>query len=142
MPATVAGGHVILTVDAGERLECAAYEPSKYFRNVIRALRPGDRIKVFGELREEPRTLNIEKLQVISLSSFKIKVANPRCGVCGRIMKSVGAGQGYRCRDCGTKSNDVVMAEEPRTISVGWYEPPVCSRRHLSKPLKRCNIED
>lgn len=141
-PVTVAGGHVILTINAGEQLECAAYEPSKDFRNVIRALRPGDRIKVFGELREEPRTLNIEKLQVVSLSSFKIKIANPRCSVCGRIMKSVGAGQGYRCRDCGTKSNDVIMAEEPRTISVGWYEPPVCSRRHLSKPLKRCNIED
>ncbi|WP_400259938.1 TiaS agmantine-binding domain-containing protein [Candidatus Methanomassiliicoccus intestinalis] len=140
-PSTVQGGHVIIVVDVGEKLECAAYEPSKDFRKVIRALRPGDRVKIFGELRETPRTLNIEKLQVISLAKSLIKTANPRCAKCGRSMRSIGAGQGYRCKKCGTKSNDVVMEEEARTISVGWYEPPVCSRRHLSKPLKRCNLE-
>jgi hypothetical protein len=27
-----------------------------------------------------------------------------------------------------------------RGLEVGWYEPPVGSRRHLSKPLKRMGV--
>ena len=140
-PQTVHGGHVILQINSGEILDCAAYEPSKDFRNTIRALRPNDEVVIFGELRESPRTLNIEKLHIVSLAKSTIKIANPKCSVCGKTMKSVGKGQGYRCKNCSTKSNDVVLVEECRTISEGWYEPPVCSRRHLSKPLKRCKFD-
>jgi tRNA(Ile2)-agmatinylcytidine synthase len=138
LPSTVPGGHVIfplLTKDG--TIECAAYEPSKSFRNVARALRPGDQIKVVGELREAPRTLNLEKLEVVRTAAYHSKVSNPSCPSCGRKMKSIGKGQGYRCRECSTKTAEAVNEEEERTIEPGWYEPPVCSRRHLSKPLKR-----
>jgi tRNA(Ile2)-agmatinylcytidine synthase len=141
IPVTVPGGHVIfsLRTTAGD-VDCAAYEPSKEFRQVVRALRPGDHVRAIGELRESPRTLNLEKLMVVSLARSMMKAANPRCPECGKGMKSIGKGQGYRCRDCGTKALEAVMEEEPRTLRPGWYEPPVCARRHLSKPLKRMDL--
>jgi tRNA(Ile2)-agmatinylcytidine synthase len=141
-PATVPGGHVIVPVQTAQgRLDCAAYEPTKEFREVVRALRPGDRVRLFGELRAEPRTLNIEKIQIISIAPETRKVSNPRCPVCDGSTKSTGASGGYRCKKCGAK-NDLLpeTVEVPRSVSPGWYEPPVCARRHLGKPLKRMKL--
>jgi tRNA(Ile2)-agmatinylcytidine synthase len=140
-PSTVPGGHVIFSLGtrAGP-VDCAAYEPSKAFRDIVRALRPGDRVRVIGELRREPRTLNLEKFEVVSLAPSFIKVANPSCLSCGRKMKSAGREQGYRCRECGTKAPEGVLRAEPRALSPGWYEPPVCARRHLAKPLQRMGL--
>mgnify|MGYP001019023088 FL=1 len=137
-PFTLRGGHVLigLKADNGTELEAAAYEPSKSFRNVVRALRRGDRVRVLGEVREDRGTLNIEKMEVLRLAPSRIKTSNPLCA-CGRHMKSIGAGQGYRCRECGTRAPEAVTEPEGRSLREGWYEPPVCSRRHLSKPLKR-----
>lgn len=137
-PFTMRGGHVLvgLRADNGAELEAAAYEPSKSFRNVVRALRTGDRVRVLGEIREDRGTLNIEKMEVLSLAPSRVKTSNPVCA-CGRRMKSIGAGQGYRCRECSTRAAEAVTEPEERTLREGWYEPPVCARRHLSKPLKR-----
>jgi tRNA(Ile2)-agmatinylcytidine synthase len=139
-PRTVPGGHTIFSlVTRGGEIDCAAYEPSKGFRDIVRGLRPGDRLRAVGELRREPRTLNLEKFEVLSLAPSFVKVSNPSCS-CGRKMKSVGRGQGYRCRECKTKTTTAVLRREPRTLSSGWYEPPVCARRHLAKPLKRMGL--
>jgi len=139
-PREMEGGHVILAMDsrAGE-IELTAYEPSKGFRRVARALEVGDHIRVLGELREDPRTLNIEKLEVMDLVPKTLKMANPRCPSCGKAMKSAGSGQGYRCRGCGIRApeSSAILEEVDREISEGWYQPPVSARRHLSKPLKR-----
>lgn len=138
VPSTVPGGHVIFTMSTKVGpLECAAYEPSKSFRNLVRSLRPGDLLKAIGELREQPRTLNLEKFQLVRAAPSFTKVSNPSCPSCGRHMKSIGKGQGYRCRECGTKTLEPVREAEERDITPGWYEPPVCARRHLAKPLKR-----
>jgi tRNA(Ile2)-agmatinylcytidine synthase len=139
-PATIVGGHVLFTLRVdrnGEEVRCAAYEPSKGFRSIVRSLRPGDRVRAVGELRERPRTLNLEKLEVIELHPAPVKVSNPTCSFCGKKMKSVGAGQGYRCRGCHTKAAGPETVLEERELKIGWYEPPVCARRHLAKPLKR-----
>lgn len=142
VPATIPGGHVIFSLRTRDgEVDCAAYEPSKGFRDIVRRLRPGDRVQVMGELREAPRTLNIEKLNVLSLAPSRVKVSNPPCPVCGRRTKSAGRGQGYRCRECGVKGLQAMTEDEPRGISPGWYEPPVCARRHLSKPLKRMGVQ-
>ena len=138
------GGHVIIRARRGsEELECAAYEPSKEFRNLLRLLRPGDAIDAIGELREEPRTLNLEKVLVKSLADSQVKAANPRCPRCGRAAKSVGKGAGYRCRPCSVHLPEgaAPALREQRLLVPGWYEPPVCSRRHLSKPLCRMGEE-
>jgi len=135
-PRTIRGGHVVLKLNG---LEAAAYEPSKGFRRVVRALRPGDRVRLVGSIRAEPRTLNIEKLQVLFLSEGARKVANPLCLRCRKRTKSMGTNGGFRCPRCRERfpRNAAIMEPVGRSLAPGWYEPPVGSRRHLSKPLSR-----
>jgi tRNA(Ile2)-agmatinylcytidine synthase len=140
-PRTIEGGHVLLTVKEGRaRLDLAAYEPTKGFRDVVRMLRPGDRVVACGSVRDGPRTLNLEKLKVVALGApvERVKLANPKCPGCGKGMKSVGAGAGYRCARCGTKAppGAARFEDRPRGIMPGWYEVPTCARRHLARPLK------
>ena len=138
----IAGGHVFIDIDTRfGTLECGAYEPSKEFRHAVDWLYPGDEIEVLGELRDEPRTLNIEKIHVISVAEERRKISNPVCPGCSRTMKSVGCGQGYRCKRCGTSAEDPVTEPVTRWVVPGWYEPPTAARRHLSKPLKRMGLE-
>jgi tRNA(Ile2)-agmatinylcytidine synthase len=141
LPQAIEGGHVIFQVEAQGRrkLDCAAYEPSRSFRDVVKKLRPGDEVRLLGELRDRPRTLNLEKLQLISMAEVKVKRSNPRCHHCDKSMQSMGRAGGYRCKSCGRKApaSAAEIVSEARDIAPGWYEPPVCSRRHLSKPLKR-----
>jgi len=72
------------------------------------------------------------------------KVHNPVCKTCGKSMGSMGTGQGYRCKKCGAKA--LAEAAEfrafPRAVRPGWYEPPVASRRHLHKPIRRMSRVD
>lgn len=131
-PKTIKGGHVIFEITDGHAaLECAAFEPTKGFRNIIRKLRPKDEIIVYGSVKH--RTLNLEKIKVISLNVHDSR--NPVC--CGKRMKSKGAGQGYRCEKCGTKKHEPEIEVLKRDLSPGFYEVPPCARRHLSKPLIR-----
>ncbi len=149
-PGTISGGHVILEIsDDGKPLAAAAYEPTKGFRDLVRKLIPGDTILACGSVREEPRTINLEKVKVIELVGDKtrVKVSNPVCPDCGKSMKSVGAGTGYRCTRCGGKAaEDAATFEEvPRDIEPGWYEVPPDARRHLARPLRlgvRAELED
>lgn len=180
MPYTVRGGHTFIEIrerskgeegdnitlsdgevdepvgqvgrDSWNFLVCAAYEPTKGFRDIIRGLRPGDDIEVYGGLRsygseDEPElrttverdhpTLNLEKLKVRRMAEFKCKAGNPRCSCCGKNMKSVGRGQGYRCKKCGIHVDEAAaeMMPVPRYLKPGFYEVPVCARRHLSTPI-------
>ena len=141
-PRTIAGGHVLLTVREGRaaRLDLAAYEPTKGFRDVVRMLRQGDRVVACGSVRDGPRTVNLEKLKVVALGSpfERVKVANPKCPRCGKGMKSAGKGAGYRCARCGTKAGPAaaILEDRPRDLEPGWYEVPTCARRHLARPLK------
>lgn len=137
----IRGGHTFMTIDSefGE-VVCAAYAPSREFRYVLDWLVTGDEIEVLGELRENPRSFNIEKLHVIKTVDEYEKISNPVCPMCFKNMISVGKNKGYRCKKCGTKADTPVMKKNIRWIVPGWYEPPVSARRHLSKPLKRMNV--
>jgi tRNA(Ile2)-agmatinylcytidine synthase len=139
---TIAGGHVLITImpdRSGQELDLTAYEPSKAFREVVRGLRPGDVVRAVGELRAVPRTLNLEKLEVLELGSVTVKTSNPACPKCSKSMQSMGRSGGYRCKVCGSKQPEsaATRVREERTLVQGWYEPPVSARRHLSRPLKR-----
>ncbi len=141
-PRHITGSHVFIDVHTRfGTVTCGAYEPSKEFRYTLDWLNPGDEIEVIGELRDEPRTLNIEKIHVISTVEEYIKVSNPICPICSRTMKSTGSGQKYKCKKCHTKSSNPIMRKTVRQIVPGWYEPPTAARRHLSKPLKRMGLE-
>jgi len=144
VPDRIPGGHVIFSISGGgATLDCAAYEPTKEFRDIVQQLIPGDRVEAWGGVREpEPGrrlTINLEKLRPVRLVEHRVKAANPRCPKCKRGMKSVGAGQGYRCRDCGVKASESAASYKtvPRALKLTIYEVPICARRHLHKPLKR-----
>ena len=137
-PYTMKGGHVLFKLkDATGVIDCAAYEPTKEFRNVIRELFVGDVVEVYGGVRKKPLTVNIEKINIIKLKKIVEKIGNPVCPTCGKHMKSKGKDQGFKCKICGTKSNDAFLRDKKREVQLGFYEVPVCARRHLSKPLKR-----
>jgi len=133
-PETRTGGHVFLAVGDGEHtIECAAFEPTKRFRDRVRALRVGDEVTVCGEV--SAGTLKLEKFAVRDLR--ETEPATPACPACGRSMESAGQGQGYRCRDCGTSADGKVERKLDRNLEVGWYEVPPVARRHIAKPLVR-----
>jgi tRNA(Ile2)-agmatinylcytidine synthase len=137
-PYTIQGGHVLFMLkDTTGTIPCAAYEPTKEFRHIIRMLHPGDIVEAYGGVREHPLTINLEKIQVKHLMTHLVKTENPVCPACGKHMKSKGTEQGYKCVKCGTTSTQPTIEEKPRELHLGWYEVPVCARRHLSKPLKR-----
>ena len=138
-PYTIIGGHVLFTIsnDLDEKIDCASYEPTKQFRNIIRELLIGDIVEVYGGVRKKPLTINIEKIEIKKLVDDFIKIQNPICPNCKKHMKSRGDNQGYKCLKCKTKEEFAERRKKDRHLNHGFYEVPVCARRHLSKPLKR-----
>jgi tRNA(Ile2)-agmatinylcytidine synthase len=140
-PKTREGGHVFVTISDHGRdsaggattFPCAAFEPTKRFRDRVRALRVGDRVTVCGEV--SGGTINVEKFAVRDLC--RTERVTPVCPDCDRSMESAGVDQGYRCRDCGTKRERKATREIDRDLELGWYEVPPCARRHIAKPLVR-----
>ena len=140
-PHTIKGGHVLFSIkDSNGKIDCAAYEPTKNFRDIIRELKHGDKVEVYGAVRKEPISINLEKINIKYLKKYKEKIENPVCPKCNKHMKSIGSNQGYKCKRCSTKSDKPILKEIKRNIKTGLYEVPVCARRHLSKPIKRIRL--
>lgn len=134
-PYSIQGGHVFFTIaEDGQEIDCAAYEPTKNFRDVIRQLCVGDEVLVYGSVKDQ--TINLEKIEISSLKD-QFVLRNPHCPKCQKRMKSSGKDQGYRCRKCGTTSQEEEHILVPRGLELGFYETPPCARRHISKPLIR-----
>lgn len=144
-PRTIVGGHVIFSMsDNSESVDCAAYEPTRMFRDVVSSLIVGDRVRVYGSVKEKPglpMTVNLEKLELLE-AARDIVLKNPACPVCGKCAKSEGSGKGYSCKKCGRKipNGQKVAFERSRRISTGLYEVPPRARRHLAKPLARMSL--
>ncbi|MGC8816858.1 MAG: TiaS agmantine-binding domain-containing protein [Candidatus Hadarchaeum sp.] len=141
-PRTIPGGHVIFRLkDETGEIDCAAYEPTRQFRDQVRKLIVGDRLRVFGGIKEKPElplTVNLEKFEVMDLAPI-FRRENPTCPRCGKRMKSEGKNKGYSCKLCKTRApaSAVRMVKVERDISVGRFEVPPRARRHLAKPLIR-----
>lgn len=141
-PETITGGHVFFSIkDNGQEIRCAAFEPTRNFRKVIRKLSIGDKVKVYGGIKEKsdhPLTINLEKIEILDLVAVK-KEVNPLCENCGKRMKSAGKNKGYYCEKCGRelppKASEKV--EIDREIETKLYEVPPRARRHLAKPKIR-----
>ncbi|MHC1584763.1 MAG: TiaS agmantine-binding domain-containing protein [Candidatus Syntropharchaeia archaeon] len=144
-PVTIQGGHVIFSIeDSTGRADCAAYEPTGNLRKVVRELRTGDVVEVYGGVRSTQHgiTINLEKIRIIGLKEI-LEKKNPKCE-CGKSMKSMGRGQGYRCKRCGKKvpkSHEKIEIKK-RNIEKGLYTVPPRSMRHLSKPIERYGREN
>lgn len=134
-PRTIEGGHVIFSIARNsQKIDCAAYEPTRQFRDIIRKLHAGDHAAVCGSIKN--KTLNLEKIEILNLAKV-FEERNPKCKVCGKRMKSAGKGQGYRCRRCKTAAKEVERVEIARDLIPGLYEVPPSARRHLAMPLIR-----
>ncbi|MDD1671846.1 MAG: tRNA(Ile)(2)-agmatinylcytidine synthase [Methanomicrobiales archaeon] len=134
-PKTGKGGHVGFGISGRDgTIHCMAYEPTKRFRDVVRALLPGDRLIVVGSWKQG--SINLEKMCILSLVEWVVK-SPPLCGICGKRMTSAGTDKGYKCRNCRTKSKEPQVTLQLRLLRTGWYEVPPCARRHLAKPLVR-----
>ena len=142
-PYVIKGGHVIFSIYDGSEIDCAAYEPTKNFRNIIKKLHKGDIVTVYGGVRKKPLTINIEKIKIEKLAKIYKKIENPICPICKKHMKSIGKGKGYRCIKCGLKFGEEKAKYKilERGIELGLYEVPIVARRHLAKPLKRMGKE-
>jgi tRNA(Ile2)-agmatinylcytidine synthase len=129
------GGHVSIPMEAmGHDLRCMAYEPTREFREVVRALVPGDEVEACGSFKGG--SLNLEKIQVLRLAGDLGRIS-PRCSSCGKRMTSAGHLKGYKCRVCRTRVMEAEVTVRGRRIGAGWYEVPPSARRHLAKPLLR-----
>lgn len=143
----MAGGHVIFGIrDGTGEIDCAAYEPTRQFRDVVRKLVVGDRVIACGGVKEKPElplTINLEKLAVLELRPV-LKKVNPKCPRCGKKMKSEGKEKGYSCKRCRIRLpvGSAKLVEVPRDIEVGVFEVPPRARRHLAKPLIRNRLTE
>lgn len=137
-PSAINGGHLFFSLQNGSAINCAAFEPTKNFRSIVKQLIPGDEIEVYGAVRDG--TLNLEKLNVLKLADKEVLIA-PSCPSCGKRMESSGKGQGYRCRRCKTNADRREHKSLSRDLETGFYEVPPCARRHLAKPLVRMTGE-
>lgn len=146
-PQTILGGHVIFSLkDETGEIFCAAYEPTGKFRDVVKALIVGDKVRVYGGLRKakptQPKTINLEKIEILHLTK-KFQFKNPKCPNCGKTMDSMGKEKGYKCKKCGYKNLKAkkIKIEVSRNLKLGLYIPPERAHRHLTKPFQRYGME-
>ena len=141
-PRVILGGHVIFKIcDGTGKIDCAAYEPTRQFREVVKKLVVGDKVRAYGGIKEKPElplTINLEKIAILKLAPT-LKKVNPVCKRCGKRMKSEGKDKGYSCKKCKIRlpPKAAKILKMPRDVMVGAFEVPPRARRHLAKPLIR-----
>lgn len=143
VPYVLKGSHVIASMrDSSGEIDIAGYEPTGSFRNIVRDLLPGDKVRAFGGVRlfeDGKLTFNLERLELLNI--VKEAPANPICPNCKKSMKSEGKGKGYQCKKCGLKTELAVLKKIDRKLMNGAYLPPPRAMRHLTKPFKRYGAE-
>jgi tRNA(Ile2)-agmatinylcytidine synthase len=146
-PKFVPRRHVVFSIrDENGKIDCAAYEPTGILRKVASKLIVGDYVEVYGGVRKpsrkNPPTINLEKIRLLKLAP-KIAYQNPICPKCGKRLKSMGKGKGFKCEKCGSKHRDQKKVEVKikRDISEGLYITSPRSQRHLTKPFRRYGLE-
>jgi tRNA(Ile2)-agmatinylcytidine synthase len=139
--------HVIFSIkDETGEVDCAAYEPTGALRKVARDLIVGDSIEAYGAVRKPSAgkrlTINLEKINILALAP-KIVLQNPICPKCGKRLKSMGKGKGFRCEKCGARFDDAEKGQTAmeRGLKAGLYVTSTRSQRHLTKPLSRYGLE-
>ncbi len=144
-PHVVPVRHVIFSIrDTTAKVDCAAYEPTGELRKAANALMEGDQVEVCGAVRRQkgkPLTINLEKIKVLLLTPDWVS-RNPKCPSCGGSTESMGKGQRFRCKKCGTKLQaEKIRVAVSREIHPELYITSTRSQRHLTKPLRRYGLE-
>ena len=146
-PRVIQGGHVIFSIrDETGEVDCAAYEPTGNLCEMSKNLIVGDLVEAFGGVRSASSrhsiTVNLEKVRLLKVAP-KTTFLNPTCPECGKRMKSMGTGKGFRCEKCGFRSSQLekVAVKGERELKRGLYVTSPRSQRHLTKPLCRYGRE-
>jgi len=134
-PRRLAGGHVAFELEdrRGDRATCVAFEPTKVLPRAAAALRPGDRVTVWGS-RGAGATVRLEGIRVDRLGPRR-RTTKPRCARCGRATGSLGRGRGYRCPSCRRRwpPEAATSVAVPTPLRDGTsYHPTASARRHLA----------
>ena len=129
VPKTQRGGHVSFKIG---NVLCYAFEPTKKFRDYVRALILGDELIVYGGYQNG--VFHLEKFCLVRAALLEHR-KSPRCPVCGGRMTSAGKNKGYKCRSCSGRVRIPMYVS--RSLFEGWYEVPPDARRHLAKPIIR-----
>jgi len=143
-PYIIPGGHVLFSIISDERIiNCAAYEPTKKFRKIVRELKKGDELLVFGGVRPPSEkytiTINLEQLIILSFR-HQLQRITLKCPYCDTALKSQGKNQGLVCKKCDftTNKKDLIFQTEKRRLRTNVrYVIPICAQRHLTKPHLR-----
>ena len=93
-----------------------AYEPTKNFRDIVRALVPGDEIVAVGSYKKG--SINLEKMCLVS-PARDLRTQPPLCTTCSKRMTSAGKGKGFKCRKCGAHAMEPEVLETPRMLTAG-----------------------
>ncbi len=133
-PETREGGHVFVTLEGDDTtLDCAAFEPTKGFRDRVRSLRVGDRITACGEVTDG--TLKLEKFAVREL--VRTEPVTPDCPDCGRSMKSAGRNQAIGVGTAGPAPT----ARSSSQSSGDWNAAGTkCRRLHAATSRSRWSV--
>jgi len=138
-PFAIQGGHIFFEIENKGRIFCAAFEPTKKFRDTVRNLIIGDFVRVYGGVqpgsKDKMRAVNLERLDIIEVKTSAY--ANPQCSRCGKSMTSKGKEKGFECKRCKIKKRNKELIHITRNISAGTYEPPPSAWRHLYKMRAR-----
>ncbi|MHA2272298.1 MAG: TiaS agmantine-binding domain-containing protein [Candidatus Hodarchaeales archaeon] len=145
-PCRKIGGHLFFRLQDGtDEIQCAAYEPTRQFRDIVEQLWPGDDILALGGIRppteEHPVTLNLEKIK-LNILQKRSRTNNPTCPSCGKRLKSAGKQKGFKCFRCSRRFADLDLEQIPIAASGHlkegeWIQPPTRAWRHLTKPPSR-----
>jgi tRNA(Ile2)-agmatinylcytidine synthase len=111
-------------------INCAAFEPTKNFRGVVKRLIPETELKHTALCETDPQP---EKLEVLELAERIL----PRLRSVPRAISawSLLAKSGLQVQRCKTKHRNARKGHF-KDLDTGFYGAP-CARRHLSKPLVR-----
>ena len=108
-----------------------AFSESGDIKNLAQWLMIGDVINYNG-LTHFDGSIHLERLKIVTAIPSK---SRPICAKCNVNMKSMGKGQSVRCPKCRNISKEVWIEKTRVPPFSKWVQPPMDSRRHLSKPL-------
>jgi len=136
-PKLLPKGHVLVSLEtAWGTLTAAFYRETGPLRDAARLLEPGDYIIVEASVvpRSQGLTLSVEAMEIRRLAVRHVTLA-PRCPSCGRRMKSMGRGKGYKCPSCGLRDPQAkpLLLRVPRRLVPGRVTASVSGARHLTR---------
>ena len=135
-PEEIKGAHSNVAVSSnGDRISLVAFSEGGPVNRLLRRLQVGDRVAWLGLIAPDG-SVHLERLSLLDPTP---RVAGrPQC--CEKSMRSGGAGQQLRCRECGSKTIREWVSTDADVSDIeavaNWSEPSPSNRRHLSRPLE------